>query len=381
MRDPSGGFYSARDADSEGEEGKFYVWTPKELTEVLGAERARRFARVYDVSDPGNWEGTNVLNLPHDPEAVARSESLAPEELARQLAEMRAELLEARARREPPFRDDKVLAAWNGLALRALAEAGAVLGEARWVEAARSGLDFILAEMRSEDRLLRTWKDGQAKIGGFLEDYAAVGNALLSLHEATLEPPRLAQARWCADKVLGLFRDEASGLFYDTAVDAERLVVRPRDVMDNATPAGNSLAAELLLRCATAFAEPSFEEAALRAIDAEADAARNYPLAFGRLLSVASRRLMTPVEVAVVGPRADAATGALARAALEPWLPQRVLVGAEEEERLPFPVPLLESRPMRGGRPTAYVCSGFACKEPVNDVEGVKRQLEELGVT
>jgi uncharacterized protein YyaL (SSP411 family) len=378
MRDPAGGFYSARDADSEGEEGKFYVWTRNELTRVLGAERARLFARVYDVSDAGNWEGTNVLNLPHDVDAVARSESIAPEELSRRLASMRAELLDARGGREAPFRDEKVLASWNGLTLRALAEAGAVLGEETWVEAARDGLDFILTEMRSGDRLLHVWKEGEAKIGGFLEDYAAVGNALLSLHEATLETSRLEQARWCVEKVLELFRDEGTGLFFDTAVDAETLVVRPRDVMDNATPAGNSLAVELLLRAATTFGEPAWEEAAVRAIDAEAVAARAYPLAFGRLLSAASRRFLPPVEVAIVGPRADAATRALARAALEPWLPQRVLVGADENEALPFPVPLLESRPLHGGRPTAYVCSRMTCKEPANDVEGVRKAIEEV---
>jgi uncharacterized protein YyaL (SSP411 family) len=377
MRDPSGGFYSARDADSEGEEGRFYVWTRRELVDVLGESRARLFARVYDVSDAGNWEGTNVLNLPHDQDAVARAEGISAEEMERELAKARAELLEVRSHREPPFRDEKVVAAWNGLTLRALAEAGAVLGEEAWVEAARSGLDFMLSEMRAGDRLLRTWKDGKAKIGGFLEDYTALGNALLSLHEATLDPAWLESARWCVDRTLELFRDDV-GVFYDTAKDAETLVIRPRDVMDNATPAGNSLAAELMLRAAAVFGEPALEEVAVRAIDSEAESARAYPLAFGRLLSVASRRLMTPIEVAVVGPRADPATMALSREALTPWLPQSALVGAEEGEALPLPIPLLESRPMRGGRPTAYVCSGFACKEPVNEVDGVREQLEEL---
>jgi uncharacterized protein YyaL (SSP411 family) len=179
------------------------------------------------------------------------------------------------------------------------------------------------------------------------------------------------------DKTLELFRNGA-GVFHDTAKDAETLVVRPRDVMDNATPAGNSLAAELMLRAATVFGEPALEEVAVRAIDGEAESARAYPLAFGRLLSVASRRLMTPIEVAVVGPRSDPATAALAREALTPWLPQRALVGAEEGEALPLSIPLLESRPMRGGRPTAYVCSGFACREPVNEVEGVRAQVEAV---
>ena len=376
MRDPQGGFYSARDADSEGVEGKHYVWAFAELEEVLGEGDARLFARAYDVSPVGNWEGTNILHLPHDLDAVAASEGMEPGELGERLAGSRARLLEVRSRREPPFRDEKVLAGWNGLVLRALADAGAALGRPAWVEAAARGLDFVLSAMRREGRLLRSWKDGEARIGGFLEDYAALGNALLSAHEATLDPRWLGEAGWCAERVLELFWDPGEGVFYDTAKDAEPLVVRPRDAMDNAVPSGNSLAVELLMRAGHLFSDEEMDRVAARALESEARVALSYPSAFGRLLSLATRRLMAPVEVAVVGPPGEARAGLL-DAALRPWIPQRVLAGGEERDSPPFPIPLLEGRGTKDGRPTAYVCSGYACRLPVTTPEDVGEQLAE----
>ena len=378
MRAPSGGFYSARDADSEGAEGTYYVWSLEEVEKVLGEQKARRFTRVYDVSAGGNWEGTNILHLPHDPAAIARAEGVEPEALERELAEARAQLLEARAQREPPFRDEKVLAGWNGLALRAFAEAGAVLDREEWVDAARAGLEFVNSQMRRDDRLLHVWKDGEAKVGGFLEDYAAVGNALLSLHEATLEPGWLVHAHWCVEKIMELFWDDADGVFYDAAVDAEALMVRPRDISDTSTPAGNSLALELLQRAARLFGDDALDAVVARTLERESAGLADYPVAFGWLLSVAARRLMPPVEVAVIGPPADPRTNALARAALRRWSPQRVVMGGEEGRSEPFPTPLLEGRGMREGRPTAYVCSGYACREPVGDAAAVESLLAEV---
>jgi uncharacterized protein len=406
MQDPRGGFYSARDADSEGVEGKYYVWSPEELEGALGSEAARLFARVYDVTSVGNWEGHNILHLPHDVDVIARAEGIEAQALARTLSEARPELMRLRAQRVPPLRDEKVVASWNGLVLRALAESGAALREPAFVEAAEKGLSFILEEMRrpaprsrasvetggstsvgnygtavdesADLRLLRVWTAGEAKIPAFLEDYAAIGNALISLHEATLDPKWLAHARWCCDRVVEDFWDDAAGCFYDTAKDAEKLVVRPRDTMDNATPSGNSLAAELLQRGGHIFGDDRLREISDRAIDSEAEAAKSYPLAFGRLLTVATRRAMKPVEVAVVGSRADARTQELVTAALEPWSANLTLVAAEEGETLPFSVPLLEMRGMKGGLPTAYVCSGYACREPVTDVEGLRAQLLEV---
>ena len=225
---------------------------------------------TYDVTPGGNFEGRNILWLPHDVETVARGGGLEPEECRERLARAQAALLRVRAQREAPFRDEKVLVSWNGLALRALAEAGGALDRPDYLEAARTGSAFLLAALRPNGRLLHTYKDGVAKIPGFLDDHAALGNALLSLHESTLEPEWLEEARWCCDEILSRFWSEEEGVLHDTAHDAETLFVRPRDVMDNATPSGNSLAAELMLRAGHLFDVERYRDVARRILAREA---------------------------------------------------------------------------------------------------------------
>ena len=374
LRSPSGGFFSSRDADSDGEEGRFYVWTPDEVEAVLGASDAALFQRLYDVTPAGNFEGRNILWLPHGFDAAARSAGLDPAEARSRMASARARLREARAGREHPPRDEKVLAGWNGLALRALAEAGGALGREDYVAAARSGGEFLLRDMRRDGALLHAWKDGTAKIGGFLEDYGSVGNAFLSLHEATLEPRWLEEARWCCERALDGFWDEEAGLFHDSARGAETLFLRPRDPMDNATPSGNSLAAELLARAGHLFAAPRYTEVARRVVAREAEVMARYPTAFGRLLGVLDRLEAPPVEVVVVGRRADAATRALVQAALAPFQRNRTVVGCEEGAASAG-VPLLEGKAAVGGSATAYVCRGHACRAPVTDPAALADQL------
>jgi len=364
LRSPAGGFYSARDADSDGEEGRFYVWSEGEVDAALEAGDAALFKRVYDVTAAGNFEGRNIFWLPHPLDAVARGAGLEPPEARARLADVRLRLRAARSRRTPPFRDEKVLAGWNGLALRALAEAGGALGRLDYLAAAREGAEFLLAEMRRDGSLLHAWKDGTAKIGAFLEDYGAVGNALLSLHEASLEPRWLEEARWCCERVVAGFWDEGAGAFHDTGHGAEPLFLRPRDPMDNATPSGNSLAAELLARAGHLFGDPTHTELARRAVAREAALVARFPTAFGRLLSVLDRLEATPLEVAVVGPGHDPAARALVRAALAPFHRHRIVVGCEEGAA-PAGVPLLEGKTAVGGAATAYVCRGYACSAPV----------------
>ncbi|MHB1193196.1 MAG: thioredoxin domain-containing protein [Longimicrobiales bacterium] len=358
LRSPQGGFYSARDADSEGEEGRFYVWTPAEVEAVLRAEDAALFQRLYDVTLEGNFEGRSILWLPHGLDAPARSLGVDPGEARQRIAAARARLREARSHRPPPFRDEKVLAGWNGLALRALAEAGGAAGRDDFLAAARSGGEFLLREMRRDGTLLHAWKDGTAKIRGFLEDYGSVGNAFLSLYEATLEPTWLEEARWCCQRVLEGFWDPETGLFHDTEHDAESLFLRPRDPMDNATPSGNSLAAELLARAGHLFGEARYTEVARRAVAREAEAMARYPTAFGRLLGVLDRLEAPPVEVVVVGPRGEAGTRALVAAALAPFHRNRTVAGREES-----------------GAATAYVCRGYACRAPVGDPAALAEEL------
>ncbi|HZD05397.1 MAG TPA: hypothetical protein VE173_10775, partial [Longimicrobiales bacterium] len=377
MRDPEGGFYSARDADSEGEEGRYYVWTPGELAEVLGPERARVFGRVYGVTPEGNFEGRSILHRPDPPGASARREGVATEELEEALARDRAALVEARSRREPPLRDEKVVAAWNGMTIRAFAEAGGALDRRDWVQGAVTALDFVLGAMRTADgRLLRTWSSGEARIGGFLEDWAAVGNALLTVWEVTLDPRWLTEIRWAAEGVLEHFHDPGTGLFYDTAADAESLVVRPREVMDSATPSGTSLAAELLLRAGHLLGEAAWAEAARTAIRHEAPALERFPSAFGRMLGLVVGDLEPPVEVALVGGLETDGGRALRRAVLRRYLPHRTLAGRDDGAELPERIPLLEGREPVDGRPTAYVCRDFACRRPVSDVEALEEELE-----
>jgi len=372
LRDPGGGFYAARDADSEGEEGLFYLWSVEEVQDLLG-DGAALFMRVYDVSPTGNFEGQNILHVPHDLEAIARAEGLAPETLAGRLAQDRNRLREARIRRVHPLRDDKVLSGWTALLLRSLAEAGGALGQNDYVDAAVQGADFVLDHMRANDRLLHVWSQGRARIPGFLEDYGALGNALLTLHEVTLDGKWLDGARWCADRILALFRDVDSGLFYDSPSDGEELVIRPRETMDNATPSGTSLAVELMLRSATVFGTAEYRQAAVDSLRSEAPIMARYPVGFGRMLSNVDRLLSTAVEVALLGAPNDPRTRALQAAVLEPFIPNRIIVGAEDDDLRELP--LLEGRSAENGSPTAFVCRNYVCQLPVTEPDALRDQL------
>jgi len=378
MRLPEGGFSSARDADSEGKEGLFYVWTPEELDALLSPEDARLFARVYDVSAGGNFEGRSILHLPHDLEAVARAEGMPTGELASRMAAKRAVLLEARSGRLPPFRDDKVLVAWNALVVRALAEAGAALGRTDYVRVAAETADFLWRACRTRGRLLHVYMEGHAKIEAFLDDHAGLGNALLSLHGATLEPRWLEAVRELCEEILARFWDEEAGTVFDTAADAERLILRPRDAMDNATPSGPSLAAELLARAGHVFDDVRYRDTALRIIAHESDMLARYGPAFGRMLSALDRTLAPPVEVAIAGRRDDSDTGALIRTAHERFLRNGTVVGHLEGDP-PAHIPLLEGRGRTGGRPTVFVCSGYACRAPVTEPAALRTEIRAIG--
>ena len=374
MRASEGGFYSALDADSEGEEGTFYLWTPSEVRELLDKEVADVFMRCYDVSEDGNFEKSNILHLAHDLGPVAKREGMNLEPLRGLLQDARHVLLEARKLREPPFRDEKVLASWNGMAIRALAEAGGALNQPRFLAAAVSGLDFLLGSMREGGRLRRSYKDGTTHIDAFLEDYAAVGNAILTVYEATLEPRWLDEAAWTTERVVEFFWDDTHGVFHDAPKDGEALAVRARDLMDNATPSGNSLAVELLIRSAHLFGGERHRDIAHRVLDREAGFMARFPAAFGRLLSVLDRTVADPVEIAIVGARDDARTLALLQAALKPYIPNRTIAGTVPGEGLPHRLPVLEGRD-RGAEPAAYVCERYACKAPVSDPVALAAQL------
>jgi len=365
MRSPEGAFYAARDADSEGEEGVFYVWTPAEVESILGQNDAELFCRVYDVSESGNFEGRNILHLPHEMASVAQAEGFSAAELEQRMATARTALLEHRATREAPFRDEKIIAAWNGLAIRAFAEAGATLGRRKYIESAAQAAEHIWSTMRVDGRLLHSSVDGDAKIPGFLDDHAALGNAFLSLHGATLERRWLDRAIWLCEEILERFRDQETTTLFDTAADAEELILRPRDPMDNATPSGASLAAELLTRLGQALDEDRYRDAARDILESEGEVLLRFGPAFGRMLSVLDRTLAPPVEIAIVGNSSEATT-ALVRAAHADFIPNSVIVGQLEAED-GSGLDLLEGREFVDGEPSAWVCRNYACRLPVTD--------------
>ncbi len=378
LRAPEGGFRAARDADSEGEEGRYYVWTVDQVEAAarragLPATDAELFCRIYDVVPGGNWEGRSILHLPDGLEAAARREGRTVAELVSALEPVRRALLDARARREPPLLDAKVLCSWSAFAVRALAEAGGALGRADHLDAARAGAAFLLGPMRPDGELRHVWTDGRLGVAAFLDDRAALANACLSLHEATLEGRWLDEALGLVDEVVALHFDEAEGLFYDDAPGAERLVARPREVMDQATPSGTALAVEALYRAAHLTDERRWAEVADRALDRERHAMARMPAGFGRLLTQVVRRGAEPVEVAVFGAHGDPRTAALVTAALEPYHAARVVTGGDPGAGGVRDLPLMAGRGTVDGTPAAWVCRGYVCERPEVDAEAVRR--------
>jgi uncharacterized protein YyaL (SSP411 family) len=366
MTDPLGGFYSSQDADSEGEEGKFFAWTADEVRAVLGAGAGDALA-YWGLDRGSNFEGRNVLFLPGEPEPG-------------RFAAARRALHEARERRVHPGRDDKVLASWNGLACRAFAEAGRALGRADYVAAAARNAGFVLGQMRDRDgRLLRTWKGGEAKLKGYLEDHAMVAAALIAVYEATFDRRWLDEARRLADAMIDLFWDEGVEGFFDTGRDHEALVVRPRNLFDNAVPCGSSVAIETLLRLKVLTGETAFEARALRALRSMADLMARHPSGFGRFLCALDFHLGPVVEVALVAPLATGGDGldALASEVFTRYMPNRVVVGSTGGDAAAAAgIPLLEGRGPVDGRAAAFVCRDYACELPATDRDTLARQLD-----
>ena len=384
LSSPEGAFYAARDADSMGEandsvpeEGAFYLWTPAQVAEALDGTPSRHaldlVRRVYDVSEPGNFEGRNILHLPHDRDAVARQEGISRDELDRLLAQALAALKARRAERPPPFRDEKVLAAWNGFAVRALAEAGPALGRPDFTRAAERAAEFLLGALWRGGRLCRVLAAGRVHVEGFLEDYGALGNAFLSLYEATLAPRWLEEAERTAAAMTERFWSEAEGLFHDAPKDGEPLLVRPRDVTDNATPSGSSLAAELLVRLGAATGRSEHQDVAQRVVEREAGALERYPQAVGRLLTAALLGATPALEVVLVGTSTQ--TGPMLPVAHRCPHPHRVVVGGDPDHPAVAALPAMSGRRDRAGE--AFVCRAGTCLAPAASPEALARRLDD----
>jgi len=376
MTSEDGGFYSAEDADSEGEEGKFYVWTPEELEAALDPDEAGLAARYWDVTDRGNFEGKNILHVARPPEAVADEFGLSPEELSDRIARIRAKLFAVREERIRPGRDEKILAAWNGLMLRSFALAARVTGREDYREAAIRNATFIVEKLKEDGRLHRSYKSGRARFNGYLEDYAMVADGLVALYEATFEKRWLVEADALMDAVSELFWDEEKRVFYDTPADHEVLVTRPRDIYDNATPSGTSVATEVLLKLALFLDRGDYSQRGEDVLEELAGGMEKVPGGFGRLLCALDFSASEPREVAIVGDPEAPDTRALLETVYSSYLPNKVVAGrSPEDEEAGGLIPLLAQRPPREGKATAYVCVHYACQTPTTDPEELSTQL------
>jgi uncharacterized protein len=379
------GFAASEDADTDGVEGATATWTAEQIRDVLDEERwFEVFAAAYGVTPGGNWEGVTILSRVRTEEQVAADLGIELEVVHRRLGGAIDALAEARGRRPQPARDDKVLAAWNGLAIGAFAEAAARLGVSEvstdrdlgryYAEIGSKAADGVLRGLYHDGRLQRSWKDGRATGEGVLEDYACLAEGLLALYGATFEERWFLTARALMDAVLERFADPAGG-FFDTADDHERLITRPKDIQDNATPSGGAMASNVLLRLAALTGEGRYRAAAERAVAAVVPLAGRYPTAAAKWLSAIELALSDIIEIAIVGSLEEPGTRELLAVALGGFRPGRAVALAADPAA--GAVPLLEDRTRLGGRPTAYVCRNFACQMPVTDPEALAAQLRE----
>jgi uncharacterized protein YyaL (SSP411 family) len=362
MRGPEGGFYSALDADSEGEEGRFYVWAPEQIREVLG-DRAEAVAAFYGVTERGNFEGRSILHLAGGAAAPGLEG----------LEESRRALYEVRSQRVWPDLDDKRLTAWNALMIGALAEAGAVLEREDYLDAARACADFVWDRLRDEEgALLRTWKDGRGHLNAYLEDHAFLLEALLGLYEATFEQRWFERARSLADAMIERFGDPERGGFFSTSGDHEALIARRKEIGDHPIPSGNSSAAMGLLRLAALTGERRYEQQAESVLRLFAGPAASHPESFAHLLRAIDFHLSPTKEVALIGEDVSK----LARVVRSQNRPHLVLAGGPEGSEIPE---LLRHRGTLNDLPTAYVCEDFTCQQPITDPDDLPDLLRMQG--
>jgi uncharacterized protein YyaL (SSP411 family) len=382
MTDPQGGFYSTQDADSEGVEGKFFVWSWDELTELLGEKDAALFASYYNVTKAGNFEGENILNVTRDLEEVARAGNLTSEELDETLSKARQKLFEVREQRVKPARDEKILTAWNGLMLASFAEAGAILDRPDYTSIAKRNARFVLDTLRRNGLLLRTYKDGQAKLNAYLEDYAFYIDGLVTLFETTGELVWFEEAVSLAATMIDEFWDDQEGAFFYTGNSHEDLIVRSKDFFDNATPSGNSVATSILLRIGLMTDQNDYQRRAATILRLTATSLRRYGAGFGRMLCALDFYLDKPKEIAIIGAPGSADTESLLKAVWTPFVPNKVVaVAIPGDSHAPNAISLLRNRPQIEGQATAYVCEQFVCKQPVTTVAELASQLANPPLT
>jgi uncharacterized protein len=375
MTGPEGGFYSSTDADSEGVEGKFFVWTPDEVRNVLkNDEDARRFCALYDITESGNWEHTNIPNRLRPLEDVAKQLNLTTDELMETVSRAKPLLYEARRQRVRPGLDDKIVTAWNGMMLSAMAEAARVFGNNTYLESAQRRADFLLrVHAKPDGRLLRTSRENRAHLDAYLEDYAFLAEGLVDLYEAGAAESYLHAAAQLADYLITDFLDEEQGGFFTTAKHHEALILRHREGADGATPSANAVAASALARLSFHCDRDDWRRAATAAVRAYGRQMTRYPRAFAKSLAVVDFLTDGPVELAIVGTDTQDALGSLRQAVAQCYLPNRII--ATGSPLTPSSLPLLKDRPPVSGMPTLYICRNYTCQQPITDPRAVAESL------
>jgi uncharacterized protein YyaL (SSP411 family) len=383
MHDAAGGFYSAEDADSEGEEGKFYVWTPQEVDAVLGEQCGGTFRRVYGVTKEGNFDGHNILNLPTSLAQAAHMLQRPLDDLETELAESRATLLAVRSKRVRPGLDDKVLVSWNALAIDAFARAGGVLGEPAYTAAAVQTARFLQERLRRGDgRLLHTWRGGAAKLDAYLDDYAYLANAFVTLYEATFDSAWIVEALALVEVMQHHFADNEAGGFYFTADDHEQLIARSKDFFDQSVPSGNAMAALAITRLAKLTGRDDLRQLAERTLLAAKDVMMQAPSAAGQLLVALDLFDMPTAQIVILGEQDSTATRDAVAELWRCFIPNKVVAGGTSAQvaaasNTPL-APLFEGKSVGDKQPAVFVCRDFECQAPVAGLEAARDAWDAL---
>ncbi len=376
MLHPEGGFYSTQDADSEGEEGKFFIWSRDEIMQIVGEEIGEIFCRIYDVSEYGNFEGRNILHPTITLEQSSKYFKREVKEIEEFVEKARTKLFQEREKRVKPFRDEKILASWTGLMLSGLAEAIKLLAKPSYLEAAAKSADFIFTRMVRDGFLLHTYKNGQAKLRGYLDDYSFIIVGLLDLYEATLERSNLDRAKQLAETMIREFWDDTDGGFFFTGISHEKLISRTKPFSDSSIPSGNSMASQALLRLYHYTGKEDYLKKAEKVLRLHYDTIEKQPFGFAHMLSALDFYLEKPKEIVLVGEKKDQATKDLLHEIYSLYLPNMTLQVVKPGKPLKEISPLLEGKIQIDGKPTVYVCHNFTCSPPITWREELKGLLE-----
>ncbi len=379
MTSEQGGFYATQDADSEGIEGKFYVWSPSEVIAILGQDDGEQFNRWFDITPSGNFEGHNIPHQVIDDETIAEELGVTTREADALLAGWKSKLYAERSKRVWPGRDDKIILAWNGMMLRAFAEAARALNRADYLAAAEKNANFLLNGLKlPEGQLAHVLTAGKPGVPAFLDDLANFAEGLVALYEASFDAGWLDAALTIVDQIINDFSDDEQIGFYDTSTSHERLIARPRDIQDGATPSGNAVTTTLLLRIAAMTESEDLQARALRILETMSRPMAEQPLGFGRMLCAADLFLGPIREIAIAGSKDQAGVMGLAHVVARRYEPNAVMGLADPgQQSLIDRLPFLQFRPMRGGIATAYLCERHTCLPPVTTEEDLNRLLDE----